>query len=126
MVAYALRFAAATLALGLAHGSVHDALARGAYDGAWSVNISGRSGTCDGVSISYGVSIVNNVVRYSGGDAQISGSVSSGGDLSVRVSAGGSNANGSGKLSAKSGHGRFRGSSSTGTCGGVWSASRTG
>jgi hypothetical protein len=127
MVAFALRLAAAaTFTLCLAPGAVQDAQARGAFDGSWSVSISGRSGTCDGLSYSYAVNIVNNVVHYSGGDAQISGSVNAGGSLSVRVSGAGTSAGGSGKLSARSGSGRFRGNSATGTCGGVWSATRTG
>ncbi len=127
MVAFALRLAAAaTFTLCLAPGLVQDAQARGAFDGNWTVDISGRSGTCEGLNTSYGLSIVNNVVRYSGSDAQISGSVSAGGDLNVRVASAGNSAGGSGKLSGKSGHGRFRGTSASGTCGGVWSAARTG
>ncbi len=127
MVAFALRLAAAAACtLCLAHGSVQDAQAAGAFDGSWTVDIAGRSGTCDGLNTSYSLKIVNGVVRYSGGDAQISGSVSQSGDLSVRVSSAGNSAGGSGKLSARSGRGRFRGTSGSGTCGGVWSAARTG
>ena len=125
MASFALRLAAAaacTFCLTLGVGQ--DAQASGSFDGSWTVDIAGRSGTCDGVNTSYKLSIVNGVVRYSGGDAQISGSVNQSGDLSVRVSAAGNNAGGSGKLSARSGHGRFRGNSSSGTCGGVWSAVR--
>lgn len=124
MVAFALRVAAAALACSLCLAS--EAQARGAFDGSWTVDITGRSGTCDGVNTSYGVKITDNVVRSNGGEAQISGSVSATGALTVHVSSGGNNAGGSGKLSSRSGRGSFRGSSSSGPCGGVWSATRIG
>jgi hypothetical protein len=124
MTAFALRFA--TVALACSLGMAEAAHARGAFDGSWTVDITGRSGTCDGVSTSYGVSIINNIVRYNGGDATISGTVSPSGALTVHVSSGGNTAGGSGKLSSRSGRGNFRGSSSSGPCSGVWSAVRTG
>jgi len=99
-----------------------NALARGAYDGQWSVAISGNSGNCDGLSYQYNIEIINSVVRYSGGDANISGNVGPSGNLSVQVSSNGNSAAGSGHLNGRSGSGRFHGRSASGSCGGTWSA----
>ena len=88
--------AAAACALAIADG----AQARSPYDGSWSVSVAGRSGACAGGNYAYNVEIRNGIVRYNGGDAQISG----------RVSGGGS----------------FRGASQQGACAGTWSGQRTG
>jgi len=103
-----------------------NAFAREAYDGAWSVDIVGKSGNCDGLSYHYDVRIVNNVLRYSGADASISGHVGSNGDVSVHVSNGDNSAAGAGRLSGRYGYGKFRGRSSSGDCSGTWSATRNG
>jgi hypothetical protein len=102
------------------------AQARSAYDGNWNVVVSGRSGACQGGTYQYALQIVNGVVRYSGGDAQISGRVSGNGAVYVRVSSSGSSAVGSGRLGRGSGGGTFRGQSSSGACAGTWSGQRTG
>ena len=78
------------------------------------------------MSYQYGVQIINNVVRYYGGDANISGSVGSNGAVSVSLSNANGNANGSGRLSGSQGGGKFRGRTSSGFCAGTWSAARTG
>jgi hypothetical protein len=114
--------AMAAIALNLAP----NAQARGGFDGAWSVVISGNSGTCDGLSYQYDLQIVNGALRYSGGDASISGAVAPSGSVNVRVSSGDNSAAGSGRLAGRSGRGSFRGRSSTGLCAGTWSATRTG
>jgi hypothetical protein len=102
------------------------AQARSAYDGNWSVVVSGRSGSCQGGTYQYALRIVNGVVYYSGGDARITGRVSAGGAVYVRVSSGDSSAVGSGRLSRNVGGGTFRGQSSSGMCAGTWSGQRTG
>ena len=102
------------------------ALARGPFDGSWSVSVSGRSGACAGGNYGYNVQIVNGSVRYYGGDAQISGRVSGGGAVVVRVVSAQGNAVGSGRLRGNSGGGTFRGHSSQGACAGTWYAQRTG
>lgn len=101
------------------------AQARGPYDGAWTVSVSGRSGACAGGNYSYNLQIVNGSVRYYGGDAQISGRVSGGGAVVVRVVSSQGNAIGSGRLRGNSGGGTFRGASQQGACAGTWSGQRT-
>ena len=64
--------------------------------------------------------------RYYGGDAQISGRVSGGGAVVVRVGSSQGNAVGSGRLRGNSGGGSFRGSAQQGPCAGTWSSQRTG
>lgn len=102
------------------------AQARSPYDGNWNVVVSGRSGACQGGTYQYALQIVNGVVRYSGSDARISGRVSAGGAVYVRVSSSDSSAVGSGRLARGIGGGTFRGQSSSGTCAGTWSGQRTG
>jgi hypothetical protein len=114
--------AAAACVLAFADG----ALARGPYDGSWTVSVAGRSGACAGGNYAYNVQIVNGSVRYNGGDAQISGRVSGGGAVVVRVVSGQGNAVGSGRLRGNSGGGSFRGASQQGACAGTWTSQRTG
>jgi hypothetical protein len=102
------------------------AQARGPYDGSWTVSVSGRSGSCAGVNTSYNLQIVNNVVRYYGGDAQVSGRVGRGGGVVVRVVSSQGNGVGSGRLHGGSGGGSFRGHVQGGPCAGSWSARRSG
>jgi hypothetical protein len=96
------------------------------YDGSWSVVVVPRSGACS-QSYRYGVQITNGVVYYAGGGpVSVSGRVSSSGAVRVTVSAGGQYAAGSGRLGRSSGGGSWRGQGPTGSCAGVWSASRGG
>jgi hypothetical protein len=102
------------------------AQARGPYDGAWTVSVSGRSGSCVGVNTSYNLQIVNNIVRYLGGDAQVSGRVGRGGGVVVRVVSSSGSGVGSGRLRGSVGSGSFRGHVQGGPCAGIWSGQRTG
>jgi hypothetical protein len=102
------------------------AQARGPYDGAWTVSVSGRSGSCVGVNTSYNLQIVNNVVRYYGGDAQVSGRVSRGGGVVVRVVGSSGSGVGSGRLRGSTGSGSFRGHVQGGPCAGTWYGQRSG
>jgi hypothetical protein len=102
------------------------AQARGPYDGSWTVSVSGRSGSCAGVNTSYNLQIVNNAVRYYGGDATVSGRVGRGGSVVVRVVAQSGSGVGSGRLRGGSGGGSFRGHVQGGPCAGTWSAQRSG
>src|SRR5262249_982833 len=101
------------------------AQARGPYDGSWTVSVAGRSGACAGGNYQYNVQIVNNSVRYYGGDAQISGRVSGGGSVVVRVVGQGSSAIGAGRLRGNRGGGTLGGASQQGACAGTWSSQRT-
>ena len=95
----------------------------GGYDGAWNVVIVTQAGTCD-QSYSFPVRIVGGRVQ-SGGMADVSGMVRSGGSVAVRVSAGGSVATGTGRLNIRSGAGRWSGRGSAGVCSGRWEATRS-
>jgi hypothetical protein len=113
--------AGAACALAIADG----AQARSPYDGAWTVSVSGRSGACAGGNYQYNLQIVNGSVRYNGGDAQISGRVSGGGVVVVRVVSNVGDAVGSGRLHGNTGGGSFRGASQQGPCAGTWTGQRT-
>ena len=102
------------------------AQARSPYDGSWSVSVAGRSGACAGGTYSYYVEIRNGGVYYNGGDARISGRVSGGGAVVVRVVSNAGNGIASGRLRGNVGAGSFRGNTQQGPCAGTWSSQRTG
>jgi hypothetical protein len=92
------------------------------FDGSWTVQIITQRGACDPNS-SFGVEIRDGIVSGSGG-IPVSGRVARNGSVSVGVASGNRNASGSGRLSASSGGGTWRGVGSQGACSGRWSASR--
>ena len=102
------------------------ALARGPYDGSWSVSVQGRSGSCAGANASYNLQIINGSVHYYGGDARVSGRVSRGGAVFVHVVNAQGSAAGSGRLRGSSGSGSFRGHVQGGPCAGTWYGQRSG
>ena len=102
------------------------ASAQRAYDGQWSVLIVTQRGNCGERTYRYGVTITNGGVYYSGGGASFSGRVSGNGAVSVRVSAGGASASGSGRLSRNSGRGSWSGQAGSDRCSGYWTAQRRG
>ena len=123
---------AATLAAGVLGaaflalpGGTSEALARGPYDGTWSVLIVTDSGTCDR-AYRYALRIADGRVFYDDPSFNVSGHVDARGNVSVGVSAGGQSANGSGRLSGDYGDGRWTGRSSTSACSGHWEAERRG
>jgi hypothetical protein len=118
----------ATIAVGAACvlALANSAQARGPYDGAWTVSVQGRSGSCVGVNTSYNLQIVNGSVRYYGGDAQVSGRVSAGGAVVVRVVGSSGSGVGSGRLRGSTGGGTFRGHVQGGPCAGTWYGQRSG
>jgi hypothetical protein len=98
----------------------------GAFDGAWSVEITTRSGACD-PSLRYGVEISNGVVQNAGGaPVALSGRVAPSGAVQVSVSSGDQSAFGAGRLTRTSGSGTWRGQGSRGVCAGTWVAERHG
>src|SRR4051812_35553587 len=102
------------------------ALARTAYDGAWSVLIVTQHGSCDR-AYRYGVQIIDgNVTADSGGMVSLGGRVAPNGAVRVTVQGGGAFASGSGKLSRNAGRGTWSGRSGNDACGGVWQAERRG
>jgi hypothetical protein len=114
---------AASAILAVAPG-VADAKAGAGYDGSWNVLIITEVGSCD-QAYSFPVRISGNRVISSGATASVTGSVGPGGSVAVRVSSGGSFANGTGRLGAGSGSGRWSGRVSVGVCSGRWQATRS-
>jgi hypothetical protein len=97
-----------------------------AYDGDWSVLIMTQSGGCDR-AYRYGVRIANGDVVYDGGGpVDLQGHVFSNGSVRVRVSGGGQQADGQGRLTRTMGNGTWQGQGSLGSCAGVWQAERRG
>lgn len=95
-----------------------------AFDGSWSVLIITNQGECDR-GYRYGVRIGDGKVAYEGtADIQLSGTVSSGGAVSVTVRRGSQSATGTGRISANSGSGTWRGRGPNGECSGNWEAER--
>ena len=98
----------------------------GGYDGNWSVLIVTNSGPCDR-AYRYGLAIRGGRVFYEGSlGVNVDGYVGSGGYVRVRVSAGSQGATGVGRLSRDYGEGSWRGSGSSGSCSGTWTAERRG
>jgi hypothetical protein len=93
------------------------------YDGSWNVLIITEAGSCD-QAYSFPVRIAGNRVTSSSGTAKLTGSVGRGGGVAVKISSGGSLANGTGRLGAGSGAGRWSGKGSAGVCSGRWQATR--
>jgi hypothetical protein len=102
------------------------AVARDAYDGAWSVVINTQSGPCD-PQYRFGVQIVNGNIVYEGGAAaSAQGQVAPNGSVWVSVASGGQQATGQGRLTREVGSGTWRGQGSAGNCTGTWQAARRG
>jgi hypothetical protein len=109
--------ALAPFVLGKAHAAT-------SFDGAWSVVVSTDSGSCDPTN-RLGLDIRDGALHYAGDSGVlIRGRVANSGLVQVRVSGGNLRASGSGRLSANSGTGTWRGSNSSSSCTGRWSAER--
>ena len=93
------------------------------YDGLWQVIIITEAGGCD-AAYSYPFRIAGGRIT-SVGSFDVSGRVSGGGGVQVRISAGGSVANGTGRLGGGSGSGRWTARLSGGNCSGRWQATRS-
>lgn len=94
------------------------------YDGAWSVLIVTQQGQCDR-AYRYPLTIRDGVVSY-GGNAgfNVSGRVEGTGAVRVSVTRGNQGADGTGKLSAKTGSGTWK--APAGGCSGTWKAEKRG
>jgi hypothetical protein len=125
IIAASLAAAVLGISLSAAPWSAPRAFARGPYDGTWSVLIVTDSGTCDR-GYRYALRIADGNVTYNDPSFDVSGRVDARGHVSVRVSAGGQYANGSGQLSGDYGDGHWSGRSSTSQCSGHWEAERRG
>jgi hypothetical protein len=98
--------------------------ARSIYDGAWSVLIVTRSGSCD-PSYRYGVWISDGMVTYDGiGPISMQGRVTPSGAVRVIVASGSQWADGTGKLTRNQGGGVWKGQGMSSACAGTWQAER--
>jgi hypothetical protein len=89
------------------------------FDGAWNVQIASSNGACNsGTSVSIGIN--NGQVASTNAMVEASGRVADAGNISVTLSSGMKRAVGSGRLTATSGSGTWRG----GLCSGTWTAQR--
>jgi hypothetical protein len=117
-------FLGIVLALTGVASTVGTASARSVYDGAWSVLIVTRSGSCD-PSYRYGVQISDGMVMYDGGGPiTMQGRVTPKGAVRVLVQAGSQWADGSGKLTRNTGGGVWKGQGMSSACAGTWQAER--
>ena len=120
-------FAAAVLAA-VAAPNAADAAARvrivraGAYDGVWNVVFATQAGNCSATN-SAPFAVSGRRVSSAGG-GKVTGGVSRGGAVSVRISVGLSVASGSGRLVGNSGAGRWSGIILGDRCSGTWQAAR--
>jgi hypothetical protein len=100
------------------------ASARTIYDGAWSVLIMTKYGSCD-PTYRYGVQIDDGTVTYQGGGLiTMQGRVTPKGAVRVIVSAGSQYADGSGKMTRNRGGGVWKGQGMSTACSGTWLAER--
>ena len=101
-----------------------DAQARsGAFDGTWNVTFATQKGNCSSAN-----SVPFNVAGTrlsSAGGGKVTGGISPGGNVSVRISVGASVATGSGRLIGNSGSGRWSGIITGDKCSGSWQATRS-
>jgi hypothetical protein len=117
-------FLGAVLALTGIASTAGIASARSVYDGAWSVLIVTRSGSCD-PTYRYGVQISDGMVTYDGGGPiTMQGRVTPKGAVRVIVQAGSQWADGSGKLTRNQGGGVWKGQGMSSACAGIWQAER--
>ena len=114
----------AGLLLGSAIAGAPPAAVAATQDGNWSVLIITEKGDCDR-GYRYDVRIANGHVSYQGdAPVNLAGTVASNGAISVSIKAGEKGASGTGRLSASSGTGTWRGVRSSGSCAGRWEAER--
>ena len=94
------------------------------HDGNWSVLVITEKGSCDR-GYRYNVAVTNGRLRYQGeGSVQFNGTVEPGGAVKVNIRLGQQGANGTGRLSAGSGTGTWRGVGGAGECSGRWEAEK--
>jgi hypothetical protein len=119
--------AAAVLALALVavSGDAEAAkrrVAAGPFDGTWNVVFATRAGNC-GPTYNAPFAVQGRRVSSAGG-GKVTGGITGGGNVAVRLSVGASVANGRGRLSGNSGTGIWSGLIQGDRCRGVWQATR--
>ena len=96
----------------------------GAFDGTWNVTFTPRAGNCH-ASNTVPFNVYGRHVSSAGG-GKVTGGVSRGGNVTVRITVGASWADGRGRLAGNSGAGRWSGFITGDHCSGVWQAIRSG
>jgi hypothetical protein len=94
----------------------------GAYDGIWNVVFVTRRGNCSSTN-SVPFTVAGTRVSSAGG-GKVTGGISPGGHVSVRISVGASVATGSGQLAGNYGAGQWSGIITGDRCSGIWQATR--
>jgi len=95
----------------------------GAYDGVWNVLFATEAGNC---SSNHSVPFTVTGTRVSSaGGGKVTGGISRGGSVAIRISLGASKASGGGRLAANSGAGRWSGVILGDRCSGTWQATRS-
>jgi hypothetical protein len=125
----ALRWILAAGIVAAIAGAPHTAEARqarmvraGAYDGVWNVVFATQAGNCSATNRAP-FAVSGRRVSSAGG-GKVTGGISRGGIVSVRISVGLSVASGSGRLVGNSGAGRWSGIILGDRCSGTWQAAR--
>ena len=95
----------------------------GAYDGVWNVVFATQAGNCSSTN-SVPFTVSGRHVSSAGG-GKVTGGISRGGSVSVRISVGASVASGSGRLVGNFGAGRWSGIITGDRCSGSWQAVRS-
>lgn len=94
------------------------------HDGNWSVLVVTEKGSCD-KGFRYNVAVANGRVRYQGDTAvSFNGTVEPSGAVKVSIRLGEQGASGTGRLTAGSGTGTWRGAGKSSDCAGRWEAER--
>ena len=113
------RTSIATRVLLLMGMSIATPAAAATFDGAWNVQIASPNSACGGgATVSIGIN--NGQVASNNPLMMASGRVANAGNISVTLTSGMKRAVGSGRLSATSGSGTWRGA----LCSGTWTAQR--
>jgi hypothetical protein len=97
------------------------------FDGNWTIYAQTTRGHCESLQFGLGISggrIYSTGGSYGGYAARFGGSVSRSGRVEVSAVAGPRAAHGTGRLASFQGSGTWAGRGPSGTCSGVWSASR--
>ena len=94
-----------------------------AYDGTWNVTFATQAGNCSSPTAC--PSPCRGTRVSSAGGGKVTGGVSRGGSVAVRITVGASGANGSGRLVGNSGAGRWSGIITGDRCSGIWQATRS-
>jgi hypothetical protein len=95
----------------------------GAYDGTWNVTFAPQAGNCHTTN-TVPFQVFGTRVSSAGG-GKVTGGISRGGIVSVRITVGASWASGSGRLVGNYGAGRWSGVITGDRCSGIWQASRS-